>query len=103
MTSSSAYGSLRSHSRSAARRNPDEEQPLLGTNPTKTSVWREKLTVDVHHDWADVVLLLCYIITGLLDSAAISTWGSFVSMQTGASHGNPPGALLETSANFAHL
>ncbi|KAK8056187.1 hypothetical protein PG993_001414 [Apiospora rasikravindrae] len=84
MASSSAYGSLRSHSRSAPRRNADEEQPLLGSrNSAKTSVWREKLTVDVHRDWADVVLLLCYIITGLLDSAAISTWGSFVSMQTG--------------------
>ncbi|KAK8138528.1 hypothetical protein PG984_001908 [Apiospora sp. TS-2023a] len=83
MASSSAYGSLRSHSRAATRRNADEEQPLLGTNSAKTSVWREKLTADVHRDWADVVLLLCYIITGLLDSAAISTWGSFVSMQTG--------------------
>ncbi|KAK8088984.1 hypothetical protein PG997_003945 [Apiospora hydei] len=78
MASSSAYGSLRSHSRSAARRNADEEHPLLGSrNSAKTSIWREKLTVDVHRDWADVVLLVCYSITGLLDSAAISTWGSF--------------------------
>ncbi|KAK7989108.1 hypothetical protein PG989_009423 [Apiospora arundinis] len=83
MASSSAYGSLRSHSRSVPRRNADEEQPLLGTSSAKSSVWREKLTVDIHRDWADVVLLLCYVITGLLDSAAITTWGSFVSMQTG--------------------
>lgn len=41
------------------------------------------MMVNVQRDWADIVLLLCYIITGLLDSAAISTWGSFVSMQTG--------------------
>ena len=85
MASSSAYGSLRNHTTSATRRNADEEQPLLGGSPAKSSVWREKLTVDVHRDWADVVLLLCYVITGLLDSAAISTWGSFVSMQTGTS------------------
>lgn len=39
--------------------------------------------VNVRRDWADAVLLLCYTITGLLDSAAINTWGSFVSMQTG--------------------
>ena len=39
--------------------------------------------VNIRRDWADVVLLLCYTITGLLDSAAINTWGSFVSMQTG--------------------
>ena len=100
--SSSAYGSLRSHSRSAARRITDEEQPLLGTNSARTSVWREKLTVDVHRDWADVVLLLCYIITGMLDSAAISTWGSFVSMQTGESRGSP-GTLLETNANSTQV
>lgn len=32
------------------------------------------------------MLILCYLITGLLDSASISVWGSFVSMQTGMSH-----------------
>ncbi|KAH7409447.1 hypothetical protein BKA64DRAFT_397843 [Cadophora sp. MPI-SDFR-AT-0126] len=60
----------------------DEEQPLLSNGPSKGN-WRSKLTVNVSRDWADIVLLLCYIITGLLDSASISTWGSFVSMQTG--------------------
>lgn len=38
---------------------------------------------DVRRDRADLVLLFCYLITGLLDSASISIWGSFVSMQTG--------------------
>jgi uncharacterized membrane protein YoaK (UPF0700 family) len=38
---------------------------------------------DVDRSWGDVVLVLCYLITGLLDSASISIWGSFVSMQTG--------------------
>ncbi len=41
------------------------------------------MTADVRRKRADVVLLLCYVITGLLDSASISAWGSFVSMQTG--------------------
>lgn len=41
------------------------------------------MNANVSRDWADVVLILCYIITGLLDSASIATWGSFVSMQTG--------------------
>jgi len=41
------------------------------------------LTVDVSRDWADVILVLCYFITGMLDSSSISVWGSFVSMQTG--------------------
>lgn len=31
----------------------------------------------------DLLLLFCYIITGLLDSSAVFIWGSFVSMQTG--------------------
>jgi hypothetical protein len=61
----------------------DEEQPLLG-RPLAKSGWRKKMMDTVHRDWADVVLLLCYVITGLLDSASISTWGSFVSMQTGS-------------------
>lgn len=66
----------------------DEEQPLLQRAHPKrvASSIRRRLTVDVHRDWADVVLVLCYLITGLLDSASISIWGSFVSMQTGILH-----------------
>ncbi|EEA22104.1 hypothetical protein TMatcc_008469 [Talaromyces marneffei ATCC 18224] len=37
--------------------------------------------VSTHH--TDLILLYCYIITGLLDSSAVFIWGSFVSMQTG--------------------
>ena len=66
---------------------PDEEQPLLRSTvpPPKSIVGRlrRRLMVDIKRDWADVVLILCYVITGLLDSASISVWGSFVSMQTG--------------------
>ncbi|KAK4454709.1 DUF1275 domain protein [Podospora aff. communis PSN243] len=67
-------------------RRPDEERPLLGgaRKPhSLASQWRKYLVVDVNRDWADVVLILCYFITGLLDSSSISVWGSFVSMQTG--------------------
>lgn len=68
----------------------DEEQPLLngvstprGNSKSLTSRLRKAAAADVKRDWADVVLIFCYIITGLLDSSAISDWGSFVSMQTG--------------------
>ncbi|KAG9244238.1 hypothetical protein BJ878DRAFT_79994 [Calycina marina] len=61
----------------------DEEQPLLGGSQPSSSGWRKRLNANVHRDWADIILLLCYVITGVLDSASISTWGSFVSMQTG--------------------
>jgi uncharacterized membrane protein YoaK (UPF0700 family) len=60
----------------------DEEQPLLGGRSTK-SKWRNAMMTDIDRDWADTILLACYVVTGLLDSASISTWGSFVSMQTG--------------------
>ncbi|KAI0202351.1 hypothetical protein F4808DRAFT_421263 [Astrocystis sublimbata] len=62
----------------------DEEQSLLpGRSRPLRSGWRKSMMADVRRDWADLILLVCYIVTGLLDSASISTWGSFVSMQTG--------------------
>lgn len=68
----------------------DEEQPLLNGVGTRrrnskslTSRLRKAAGAEVKRDWADVVLIFCYIITGMLDSSAISDWGSFVSMQTG--------------------
>ncbi len=63
----------------------DEELLLLGQRKTHSLAlrWRKYMAVDVNRDWADVVLILCYLITGLLDSSSISVWGSFVSMQTG--------------------
>lgn len=62
-----------------------EEQALL-PKPAPSSTlahWRARMKDEVSHTWADVVLLLCYIVTGLLDSTAIQVWGAFVSMQTG--------------------
>ncbi|RKL16128.1 hypothetical protein BFJ68_g5379 [Fusarium oxysporum] len=62
----------------------DETQALLAPKPGSRSWLRKRLSSDVRRDWADVMLLACYIITGILDSASISTWGAFVSMQTAA-------------------
>jgi hypothetical protein len=44
------------------------------------------MNANVSKNWADLVLLYGYIITGLLDSSATMVWGSFVSMQTGPSY-----------------
>ncbi|EAW13740.1 YoaK family protein [Aspergillus clavatus NRRL 1] len=41
------------------------------------------LSTDINPRYGDLLLLFCYIITGLLDSSAVFIWGSFVSMQTG--------------------
>lgn len=62
--------------------------PLLDNRPPKPprsalAQWHRHMTTDVSRNWADVILVFCYLITGLLDSASISVWGSFVSMQTG--------------------
>lgn len=70
----------------------DEETPLLGRNGAdggKSDAhailhrMRRYMQTNVNRNWADVVLILCYMITGLLDSSAVFIWGSFVSMQTG--------------------
>ncbi|KAI8954422.1 hypothetical protein F4801DRAFT_502519 [Xylaria longipes] len=80
---SNGYGTVNGLRRSAAV-STDEEQPLVyGEGRSVKSAWRKSMMVDVRRDWADLILLVCYIVTGLLDSASISTWGSFVSMQTG--------------------
>lgn len=70
---------------------PRERDPLLPHNSNNSNsqndVGFKKLhhhlntTLSMHH--TDLVLLYCYIITGLLDSSAVFIWGSFVSMQTG--------------------
>ncbi|OJK01215.1 hypothetical protein ASPACDRAFT_115807 [Aspergillus aculeatus ATCC 16872] len=74
-----------------------ERDPLLGgthdpntTPPTTTTITNTQLTrlhthltTPLTQRWTDLLLLICYIITGLLDSSAVFIWGSFVSMQTG--------------------
>ncbi|KAL5115813.1 hypothetical protein ACEQ8H_006308 [Pleosporales sp. CAS-2024a] len=62
-----------------------DEQTRLLSNVSVSAQSRlsKHMARDVTPNWADVVLLLCYLITGLLDSAAVFIWGSFVSMQTG--------------------
>ncbi|KAJ5874909.1 uncharacterized protein N7529_003339 [Penicillium soppii] len=67
---------------------PQETDPLLGPGPgpgSESSRPRlsKHLRTEIDPAHGDLILLLCYIITGLLDSSAVFIWGSFVSMQTG--------------------
>ncbi|KAF2443567.1 hypothetical protein P171DRAFT_40365 [Karstenula rhodostoma CBS 690.94] len=74
-------------------RRTDEETPLLATPapaPAKDAhaaglgtKLKKHFGANISKSWADLVLLFCYVITGLLDSSAVFIWGSFVSMQTG--------------------
>ncbi|KAK1005078.1 hypothetical protein LTS01_003442 [Friedmanniomyces endolithicus] len=63
-----------------------EHRALLGKSNDENSFMersRRHMTADVNKTYGDLVLLFCYIITGLLDSSSVQVWGSFVSMQTG--------------------
>lgn len=40
---------------------------------------------DIDRRWADILLIICSLISGMLDSAAFNAWGSFANMQTGMS------------------
>jgi hypothetical protein len=94
------YGSLTPSSQHENGNGPGENQPLLGRKPSSNSVVtriRRSMMADVDRSWGDVVLVLCYLITGLLDSASISIWGSFVSMQTGESSSTRPAILCGMS------
>ena len=72
-------------------RRVSETTPLLRESSPSTisekhrgwALLKLHLTSHVNKSWGDLILLWCYIITGLLDSSAVSIWGSFVSMQTG--------------------
>ncbi|KAJ5698852.1 hypothetical protein N7462_000857 [Penicillium macrosclerotiorum] len=61
-----------------------ESDALLGNSPSRP---RQQLSHYLQNELdprrGDLLLLLCYVITGLLDSSAVFIWGSFVSMQTG--------------------
>ncbi|KIW64807.1 hypothetical protein PV04_09715 [Phialophora macrospora] len=85
MTTANGYGTLSSHDASLNGSAGNENEPLLGKKRTSAQLvhFREYMKDDIDKRWADLLLLLSYVITGLLDSSAVFIWGSFVSMQTG--------------------
>lgn len=86
MAPRNGYGTL-ADSEGPAPNGTDAERAALLSKPTGrhalTSRLHKHFTVNVSKNWGDLALLGCYIITGLLDSASVFIWGSFVSMQTG--------------------
>ncbi|OAL37524.1 hypothetical protein AYO20_03031 [Fonsecaea nubica] len=88
MTTVNGYGAINGDSTAASQPHQgseDESGPLLvkRDSPRSLARFREYLKDDIDRRWADLLLLLSYVITGLLDSSAVFIWGSFVSMQTG--------------------
>ena len=64
-------------------RKPTQNNNNNNTGSSVVTRLHKHFTADISKSWADVALLGCYIITGLLDSSSVFIWGSFVSMQTG--------------------
>lgn len=86
MTSPNSYGTINGNqSPEATPASGNEQSTLLAkANGSLRSTRVSKyLKQDIDRSWADLILLLSYVITGLLDSSAVFIWGSFVSMQTG--------------------
>jgi hypothetical protein len=42
------------------------------------------LASDINTKGADIVLMICGFVSGLVDGVSFTAWGSFASMQTGA-------------------
>ncbi|KAI9375346.1 hypothetical protein BJX61DRAFT_494430 [Aspergillus egyptiacus] len=57
--------------------------PIQSRKQTRYSLITTHLATPISPQKTPYLLIFCYMITGLLDSSAITTWGSFVSMQTG--------------------
>ncbi|KAI5458993.1 hypothetical protein BGZ63DRAFT_390094 [Mariannaea sp. PMI_226] len=64
---------------------PSSESPRIPSKsafPAERGSW-QRWTVDINTRWGDLLLLMCFFIAGLVDSAAFNMYGCFVSMQTG--------------------
>ncbi|KAK5045572.1 hypothetical protein LTR84_009190 [Exophiala bonariae] len=87
MTSPNGYGTINGNSSpdDPTQHSRNEQSPLLAKPKSSRRSTRlsKYLKQDIDRSWADLILLLSYVITGLLDSSAVFIWGSFVSMQTG--------------------
>jgi len=90
VSSSRTYGTVEdgpgTHSTNHSH-NEDERTSLLSKPHARDTIsrFRSHMTQNVSSKRGDLLLLLCYIITGLVDSSAVFIWGAFVSMQTGNS------------------
>jgi len=56
------------------------EGQLEKRRPSAIAQWFKE-TLDTNH--ADLVLIICSLITGLSDGSAYNAWSCFISMQTG--------------------
>jgi len=71
---------------------PSEDCPtrISGKYSRPTQRLRQYLAADVDPNHADILLLSCCLISGLVDSTIYNAYGTFVSMQTGGFSASPP-------------
>lgn len=77
-----------------------ERAALLEESSNKQGIYariEKHMTAEISKSWADLALLACYVITGLLDSSSVQVWGSFVSMQTGEMDSHSPDQTVVTT------
>lgn len=62
---------------------PARSSPPPSTSPKYVGGLKKHLSVEVTTSHADILLLVCCVISGLVDSTIYNAYGTFVSMQTG--------------------
>ena len=84
------------------------ERPLLRSFPnpsgygTQNTAWKEQkvsattkmklyLTADIDKRWGDLILIVCFFISGLIDAGAYNAYGCFTSMQVSCWHDHVSG------------
>ena len=61
----------------------NDDKALSQAAEPQPSRWKQHFTTDVDPVWADLLLILCFFISGIVDSVAFDVWACFASMQTG--------------------
>lgn len=64
---------------------PSESPEATAKEQARATGSSQRWTGDVDTRWGDLLLLVCFLVAGLVDSAAFNMYGCFVSMQTGES------------------
>ncbi|KAH6962235.1 hypothetical protein BKA56DRAFT_736990 [Ilyonectria sp. MPI-CAGE-AT-0026] len=62
---------------------PSESPEATAKEQARAIGSSQRWTGDVDTRWGDLLLLVCFLVAGLVDSAAFNMYGCFVSMQTG--------------------
>lgn len=71
----------------------DESTPLVtGQSNKRDKQFRKYLLAPVNLHHADLPLLACCFVTGIIDAGAYNAWGNFMGMQTGMSFPNDESA-----------